>query len=447
MSTIYYPSARVSLRVNFQDNPDEYYLVECLPKYAKVEINSYQQADEFDIKLDYNVFPIDPRCIKSCGLGIWMGTTENLGELIDNDPEKCLITGFVDDFDINLGEEDQTVTMKGRDFTGVLLDNKWFHGNVPLDLELDEAIRWILSKDDAFANIEVVNKTGSSLPVLSEMKLRSYAEHTPNKEDSYWDIIYDLCMQCGVICYVKLDKLIIQNPKNLTDSSNITNFVFGINLKDLRFRKKYGKNMGLNIEVRSYDPTTKQTLSGMYPDPPIDKKQMVIPSMTTKLNRKGIHEKPEKKTKSSGEHSSAGPAQHYEITTFVVSNIRDVEQLKKIAESIWNQMFRKQVEVELMTHDLTAFDTKEHLTLLRNGDAVAVTIGNQFKKIINSMPYEQKLEFLLNQGFDNAVAKEIAESTEKLDKAFYIQKVRHEWDMANGYSLNADLVNYINVPG
>lgn len=446
MSTIYYPSARVSLRVNFQSDPDNYELIECLPKHVKAEINSYQQADEFEIKLDYNVFPIDPRMVKSCGVGVWIGTTEKLGQLVENDPEKCIITGFVDDFDINLAEDDQTITIKGRDFTGVLLDNKWFHGNVPLDLDLEEAIKWILSKDPAFANIEVVNKTGKTLPVLSDMKLRKTEEHTPNKEDSYWDIIYDLCLQAGVICYIKLDKLIIQNPKNLNDDSKITNFVFGINLRDLRFRKKFGKNHGLNIEVRSYDPTTKQTLSAIYPDPPIDKKAMVIPSMNKKLNTQTTHSKPEKKTKTSGKSEKAGPAQRYEITTFVVSNIRDIEQLKSIAESIWNQMFRRQVEVEMTTHDLTAFDTQEHLTLLRNGDPVAVTIGEQFKKIINSMPYEQKLDFLLAQGFDTKVAKEIATSTEKLDKAFYIQKVRHQWDLNEGYSMDADLVNFINVP-
>lgn len=437
---IYYPGCRVALRVNFEENPDIYHLIEAIPEYAKVELNSYQQADEFEIKLDYSIFPVDPRMVKTCGIGIWMNNANNLGQLISNDPNTCLITGFVDEFSLDFSSE-QTLVMKGRDFTGILLDNKWFHGNLPLDKQLDDLIKWILSHDNAYGAIKVSNRTGTDLPTLSRMKLRDYEQHTPNDQDSYWDIIYDICLQAGYICYIRLDELIIQRPKNIYSTQKIVNFIYGINLEQLKFKKIFGKMSGLNIEVRCYDTTSRKTLIARYPDPPIEKDQMLVPSKNLRLNNKSVRtttKKPKTKTDESA---------NYEITTFTVSNIRNLKTLKQIAENIWEQLYRKQIEGELLTMDLQAFDEKSSLLTIRNGDAVAITLHPEFKRVINNMPFHQRVEFLEEHSFESNVAKEIASNIEKLDKIFYANKVRYEFDHSQGISIGLDFCNYISVSG
>jgi len=433
--------------MNFEENSEKYYLLEILPRFAKVELNSYQQADEFEIRLDYNAFPVDPRTIRSCGVGIWMGTTDKYGELITNEPDDCLLTGFVDDFEIQFEEEDQVLQLRGRDFTGILLDTKWFHGNVPLDMKLDEAFRWILNHDPSFAKIEVVNESAEALPTLSQIKLRSYEEHTPRNEDSYWDLIYDICIQAGFICYIKLEQLIINKPRNMYPSTKSTNFVYGINLNTLKFRKSFAKQTGLNVEVRSYDPITKTTLRATYPDPPVEKDEMVVPSKNMRVNSQTVNIEV-KKAASSRPQQAADESQDvktYEFTTFIISNVQDIAILKEIAEGIWNQLHRKQIEGEFETSDLYSFESKESVIRLRNGDPISVTIGDRFKKIINSMPYSQIMDFLVNKGFNSQVASEISQNVVKLDRIFYAQKIQHEWTNEEGYKLSVSLVNYLGV--
>lgn len=432
------------MRINFEDDPSTYYLLEAIPEYAKVELNSYQQADEFELKLDYSVFPVDPRMIKTCGLGIWMGNADGLGKLITNEPNDCLLTGFADDFQLDLSQE-QTITIKGRDFTGVLLDNKWFHGNLPLDLELDDLVRWILSHDEAYAAIRVSNRTGTDLPKLSQIKLRSYEQHTPSDQDSYWDLIYDVCIQAGYICYMKLDELIIQRPKILYSTQKITHFVYGTNLEQLKFKKSFGRTSGLNVEVRCFDTTSKRTLSAHYPDPMIEKEQMLVPSKNLRLNNQTVSTTTVKKKPS----VSTSETKNYEITTFIVSNIRDLRTLKRIAENIWDQLYRKQIEGELSTLDLQAIDSQSSLLTIRNGDAVSITIGDKFKTVINNMPFSQRVDFLINHQFEPKVANEVALNTEKLDKVFYTNKVRYEFDRTQGITISLDFCNYLtaSIPG
>lgn len=444
---IYYPSCRVALRTNFEDEPTRFHLLDILPQYCKVELNSYQQADEFEVRIDYHLFPIDPRVIKSCGIGIWMGTTLRFGDLIEKNVDDCLITGFVDDFEIDLGEDGQILTLKGRDFTGILLDNKWFHGNIPLDLVLDDAIRWTLNHDPAFHNIKVVNKSGVPLPQLNNIKLREYEEHTPSDEDSYFDIIYDLCLQCGFICYIQLDELIINLSKNLFRKEDPAYFVYGHNLDKLTFKKNYAKQSGLNIEVKCYDPITKSTLTARYPDPPIQKNQMLVPTKNLSLNTQTIHTAPPKKASSKPKQvsESSSESKTYEFTSFIVSNIRSMDTLKQIAEGIWYQLYSKQIEGELQTADIEGFEGNTELLKLRNGNALMVTINEQFKQILNSMPFEQKMDFLIEKGFNPKVATSISQNIESLDHLFYTQKIRFEFHHQEGFSLGADFINYIEV--
>ena len=176
--TISYPQAAVVLRIVWEDfgtrSPElsQVYTFEVLPKRVSVSLNNYKEADTFDVELDYRVFPLDPRFIRSCQITIHI---ENMERLVDErgkavriqprapstgDKHNTVLMGFVDTHNIDLNDNTKTVLMKGRDFTSLYTDIPWTGKAVPLSQSVDKVIEGIIAQLKTTGDIKVENRTG-----------------------------------------------------------------------------------------------------------------------------------------------------------------------------------------------------------------------------------------------------------------------------------------------
>ncbi len=477
--SVFFPQAICTLRVRWEKLDDETNkaldqtaVIKCLAKRVTVALNDYSEADTFSCDFDYQNFPFDPRCIRSLGITIHMddrkkmfkgnklNTIEAIGvtsieEADKPDKEKksnIVFIGFADEESISFDESDRVVNIEGRDFTSVLIDAPWPRKVLDPNKPLGTLISEILTQLPATENLKVYSKisidtSGADLPVL-----KSYAPQLSNlsgnknakKNMSYWDMIKRLVAEAGLITYIELDRLIINKPRNLYKNSKYYSFIYGKNLNSLEFSRKLGRQKGINILVRSINPNNKSDPI-MKVEIPKEASPAWIKEMNLPQNKFGNYaqtiEKIDKDGKITEEVAPKIP--------FNVSKMTNIEQLRESGEAIWEEIGRQQIEGSLKTKDMRYIGENEqefNLLKIRNGTPVVVTIDQgDMKGLESETSIAKKTQFLKERGYDKSVAHAFATTFKKFGSKFYTRSVEFTIDKDDGFSLNLEFLNFIEI--
>lgn len=440
---VFYPRCRVFLRVIWEDfGKDEYktqreqvYLLQD-PPVLDVEVvnNDYSQADTFKLTIPFSWFPFDPRLIRACGVAIYMGGVDSPEKDIEADAnatahKNLQLLGFVDDLTEDLGDQLQVV-MEGRDQTALLIDEHWnafietkegkenvrLPAGIDLRRPLDQVLRYILDKFKATKTMKVELR-GVSAPTLG--KWHALGEAEISEDATAWDVIKHLVHQAGLICFVEFDTLVVTNAKALMSATQVAgSFVHGWNLTSLTLKRKLGRMKATNIRVRSFDINTKRTLTGVFPQKPVEK---------VKISAKG-------------EVTKEQP-----FIDFTVPNVADKAQLEKIAENIYTQRSRQQLEGKLKTEDLTSLvgNRELELTQLRSGSAIRVELDPEDRAQLRGLDVAKREAYLQHRGYAAQVAKVVARAFNDLDSAFYVKAATKRYSHEEGFSCDVDFVNFI----
>lgn len=77
--SVYYPQASMILNVLWEDfgnskdgDLQKLYTLPIIARRVTVHRNDYTTADTFDAEIEYKNFPFDPRCIRACGVAIYI---------------------------------------------------------------------------------------------------------------------------------------------------------------------------------------------------------------------------------------------------------------------------------------------------------------------------------------------------------------------------------------
>jgi len=451
--TISYPQAAVVMRVIWEDfgtsSPElsQVYTFEVLPKRLSVNLNNYKEADTFDVELDYRVFPLDPRFIRSAQVSIHIENMEKLvdtkGKAVRIQPREpkmgvkhnTVLMGFVDTHSIELNDNSKSVTLKGRDFTSLYADIPWNGKAISLSQPVDKVIESIIKTLKTTGDIKVVNQTGfPALPVLSKIAPdlgELSGTRGAKKKESVWEVIQEIAAKAALVAYIELDNLILTTPQVLTDPNQAVNFFYGHNLKSLSFERKLGRSKGFNVRVRSIVGKTV-----LVADIPKDSKTLDIGGKditVVKQNSKG------QKVQSEEE-----PAPFY---TFAVANVATKEALVKYGERIFEEMSRQQIEGKFETQDMKSFDNYRNiidLTKLRNGAPVSIEISPQDMREMRRVSSDaERLRYLLDRGYQRQAASVIAKNYSKFATPFYARDVSMEFSSETGWRLSVDFINRI----
>lgn len=458
---IYYPQGIMTMRVrpeNFGRLDDaklnDMYVFSVVCKQLTVNLNSYLEADTFDATIDFKNFPFDPRTIRAVGVTIHVEDREKLFRtnnslnLLKPDDKSTIFIGFADSDNISLSEEERTVRLEGRDFTSLLIDQEYIGDPIIPSKPLDQVIRGLLDQLDAAKDIKIDNQVGD-LPILAGFgsdKEASSGAKNGRKKRSYWDQIQALVEKAGLIAFISLDKLVITKPRQLYDRKKSKLFVYGQNVKDLNFERKLGRQKGFNVRVLSLNMEKKEVLEAKIPaeatadwaqDIGIKRSDIKIPTI--------------KSDGTKGEDKTA---------PFITFRIRDVvnkDKLVSIGEKIFEEVGRQQIEGSLSTKEMRICDDKNNFfdaTQFRVGTPIEVSIEQgdlegfpDLQNIPNPATRKNKIkQFLIRNCYSQKVADALAETLVRFDTPFFTKSVEFRLDQENGWEMELDFINFIELP-
>ena len=150
------------------------------------------------------------------------------------------------------------------------------------------------------------------------------------------------------------------------------------------------------------------------------------------------------------------PPRVADYITFPVPNINDKETLITMAEDVYEEMSRQQIEGSLMTFEMEIPEEVESETnfgtvpvkfsRIRNGTAIKIYLSqDEIAKISSTSTWSEKRNFLIARGYPLKIAEAFAESLNRINTAFYVKNVTYEIDQENGFQMNLDFINFIDL--
>jgi len=315
--------------------------------------------------------------------------------------------------------------------------------------------------------LEVVNATGEELPTIGELKGATWFDSKGNakkargggakEQISYWDFVTDLCVGVGLICYMRTPietqgalgalppaELVIDLPKTYYKESGqeLRRFAYGDNVDSLSVVRNYnGRNVPTGVAVTATEAKTGRSITSRFPELPL----------TTKAGANPL-----------------GTGDRAEYKTVVlqdrIPSDRAQEVLDRIAESLYEQFGRKEMEIKVSTTSLNAFPSNRgtgtpDMLQLRAGDPVEIVIvpslpdnventyvtqaGNFWK-----LSTPERIEALITTyDFDPVIAAQLALAMESdlLQTVFYVREVAVDFQYDSGFKFDIQAINFLDA--
>jgi hypothetical protein len=506
---LYRPQARAILQVicdGFgQDTADSPTLViPVLPKSVTVHINSYKQADSYELVFDAADLPIDPRIIRAGSAEIYIFNTASADDkntvlsrkepLADPDKgglrprgdvdtillelstpvardrftlgNKPRIVGLFDDDDLELSESGKWVTIRGQDYTAHLMSLQWPPNpdgtarKIPTGKRLDLFIQDMVAAADPGGSLSVVVRgiDASTLPTVGANEVRSTTRGIPVEQNTtYWDVIYKTVTRLGFIAFVDGYDVVISLPKTITDkdTSQIKRMAWGKNLSHLSLKRHLGKEQVPTMIVRSYDPRSKTTISVEYPPNGQIDRSVVVDATHPAKHGKGkvrVHGS----VKQSSHTSKKGKVtttlrerDEYQIVD--VYGITDRAVLAQMAETRYHLLGKAERTVTMKTRELADLNNSDLLGVSA-GDAFLIDWDEFNAELLAdpSVTEGAKAQYLINRGFNSEVAGTIARHysiLEGLERPLRFREGTISFDNDQGVEIEAELLDFIVVDG
>jgi hypothetical protein len=417
----------------------------------------------------------------------------------DGTATNLLFQGFADDVDLDIGQLEQTISIAARDLTGELLDAEVPPNvvrDIPSMLPLDMVIQLVLTGDGAtepelsrrfgvpgYRGMRVVNDVRDAagnvitLPTIADIKPKSWVssggtakrgrKRSPGNQQkqSYWDWISDVCVEAGFRVYVRQGtipvtfpgasqpllpaaEIVITNPrtyyrKSTTAGSDILtppevrHFVHGINC-EIRIQQKLKKIKVPTVRVSSFDTAAGERVSRDYPPIPV-------------TNRP----------------APSGRGDRQEIKVFTINAISGLTRanleryLDGQARAIYEELGRGDTTVSIETKTLAALpanynsQTRADLFAMRPSDPLLLLIPGEdidqglvagVARTLTESVAERAQE-LRALGYDARTAAFLASVADApyLQQEFRTQKVNLEWDLASGWAVKIEAINYLDT--
>ena len=438
-----------------------------IPVSATLERNTYKEADTLEATLSYLDLPFDPRTVRSCAIEFYLGVIDGdtwreymrlqtLPPLPDENEygSNRRFRGWVDNWHVDWSTDSAaTVDLSCRDNTALFIDQS-APPQIKVDpkVGIDEAIAKYLSCFPQYEGIGVEWRGGDDPPTLEKAMTRSSRRNGgvgPGKDQmSVWDFITDITGMVGVVAFVEDETVVLQKPRTLyasgyyregdpwrgrtTDELDMKTrtFIYGRNLEDFSVDRRYNEKAPRNIEVRCYLPERKKTIVVRFP------------GKTTRVQ--------------------PGESADKTITVFRVAGVKDKEALQVIAQSMYEDMSRQEMEVSMKTFSLASFggdNTEPDVLYLQSGDPVEVFFAKSDTGDPVMVPATQEqvedallvtektVEYLESLGYPNEIATAYAEAYTNAgyQTAFRVARVTYDWGDEEGITVGIDAVNYIEV--
>lgn len=495
----YFPQATIELRILPEDfklrskATDQTYSIFCQARNVTVVRNDYKTSDTFTAEIDYKNFPFDPRTIRSCGVVVYMQDMRKLyksdgsenrlvpGDPTDLDPSvtNAVFMGFVDDSEISFDDNGRKVSLKGRDMTALLIDQKYDTQKVLFFTKpLDVSIKTFLASVPALANIEVINNTDdptATLPVPASLdashgqKLGGGMNTGGGARENYWEIIQEIVGRCGLVCFMGITNkngnlksaIIITTPKNqarnlsaagsslsgVGETLDDIKIIYGQNIKSMSMKRKLGRLKNFNIAMKAR--VGKNVITARIPEEAnadwckkygIKREQVKIPT----LRPDGTID------------ANSLRAAPYITFPFPGNKITTHAQLVLAGQTAYEQYSLQMLEGTFETHEMLGRGTSKgsnflddlswkpyDLTQIRKGQTICIEVDPQDLDGISRLSTEeQRADYLERRGYKREVASIFAQTIGKMSPRFMIKDYTMSVGQEDGFKL---VVNFYNL--
>lgn len=416
MARGYYPRAAVELSLVLEggDRVESFFVV---PRKVQIERNDHRAADTFDVELDYQDLPFDPRAVQAAHVAIALGDVESPDRSVLEDPGRYLqLMGFADEPETELNEGSETVRLRGRDYTGVFLDTRWSGAAVDVTAPLITVARRIVDTIPGMEKVTIETPQGAGPTDLVIADILGKRKFAVKPDDDTWTVLSDLCAVAGLVPVFDLDTLAIRSASEV--GRHRASFVYGEDVERLVYRRKYNEIRTMQVKVVCWDEQARLRREALWPRQPI--------LTRTKISADG---------KTTYDYAP--------IVPFYVQGSYTPDALIAIARGIYDDLAREQVDGTLETREMTSAGTD--LWALANGDKLSVRLGKDLG-CFQTMSAAELRRHLRARGLDESAARRLNEASSRADdlaSSFYVKRARHSWDRESGYRLSVDFINYV----
>lgn len=466
-----------------------------IPLEAEIERNGFRTADTAKVKIDWRNVPFDPRIVRAAAIEIVIGvvTPDEFASSMEGalDPVSGLpvgiipqnpgspvapgggtrFAGFVDDWDVDFDDGGDVVTLACRDFTAIFADTPLASDTkIDLDKPIDVALQEFIDLYPALRGFPVryvpepgssrtsppAPRIGGSIPQANRTRRgrRATRARSGDQRMNLWDYITDLCIPTGLIPYVRDYELRLINPSTtFSDTSQVRTMVYGRNLEELSFARKLGGVKSPTIEVRSYDPTIGRMRWARWPVRSGERNNGILgrtdpprPIRATELGPTGarIDER---------------------VQTFILEPSTNPGTLGLVAQSLFEQVGRQEIEGKLETRDVSSWNLEEDraitpmiadLLSAGTGDAISILIAPRDRAEPDAVAMtagdwvgferQERARYLEGLGFERRVAEAFAALQDAVaNTIFRIQNLSISFDSEEGIKLSIDFANFVEV--
>lgn len=462
-----------------------------VPRSCSVKRNGVREADTATVELSLADFPLDPRVIRSCAVEVYMGTVAAgdyalgvLGEKRgDRSPgaddagasllavgdtylgpggvqrSNLRFSGWVDEWSSEFDEDGEpTASLECIDNVKLLADQ-----DAPPKLHLnpkaplDESIAEYLSNFPQMAGLSVELRPAGTAPKLADALARTAFKPDlgPSKDGSsktsVLDYVSDVASSLGFLVRVEGTSVVVQLPRTLyaggarraddpftgrilPSGRTLVNrtLYWGGNLLRMGFKKKFGRSVSTNLEVRSYSARQKKTLVVRHPP----------------------------KDKQLGKPSPGGNADAT-WKVVVVAGIEDEKTLRQIAQGAYEMSNRHELSARVETQNLGSLgggNSDPDLLDVEAGDPVDVEVSpgdfaddstgeGEASEQLAQTSAQRAEDYLLRLGYsaELAAAYGRAVSSTAFPTTFRVKSWSLDWSSEDGITVSGDLINYVEV--
>lgn len=383
------------------DTDDLVVLGDIQPTFCRVTRNGLNDADTFEVEIDFKDAPFDPRIIRSAfveiGMGIVPADQFALGvdgalfdgalasqlerPLDDSDFKRTRFYGFVDDWEADF-EDGDTIKLSGRATESLLMTVDVFDTEgVNLKVPIVQGLRDFLNAHPETENMEVVFGNPNEAPKTDlgptpagsvarnrkgrKGKVVKRARVADRQRMKMWDHITEVVGSIGFVAIIRGLRLYVADPRTfLLGIGNPLQVVYGRNINKLNLNRKLGGTVkARTVEVRCYDPDVGKVRWARFPVAKGARSSGLLPD-----------DQPEPTRANSVQISGLATD---DVIVYRVHGINDQGVLERTAASVFEQLGRQEIEGTFGTSEVTSLNGREgDLLNAYPGDAIEILIAS-----------------------------------------------------------------------
>lgn len=448
---VIYPRAWIECVVAFDDGDTT--TTGMAPSMVTVSRNPHHQADTCEAEVNLSALTFGHRAVTSIFLAAFMGVVDRIGDSIKtSDQKNQQFCGYVDVMkdsrnksgpvikltarDLSGLLREQTKLVAHRDAKGVVLDPTPRYSDTVLSA-IQRVLQWAQIGDDVLQISDPFSL--GAIELKQAVSKREQNSYLPIKRDaSAWDAIEHICALASILVTVDGGNIVLRPPSDLLGQKggkpqpSDYNFIFGFdgaNVLEIEREKKFLRNRK-GVKVVAFDPVSRKSISAVYPPDN---------QLPPKHYSAAKHKQHKKKSTSKTASTPAPPDR--DIYTFGLEGVSSVDQVQAIAERMWIERSRQELEGSIVTRNWD-----QSLFQLRNGSRVGIRVSQRLEHELRNFDDEgRKLEFLRTRlAIDNDSAQVLLRNAarEEENVPYYVRSVKHSWSPKT-YQTHVDYINML----